>query len=50
MGSEWKLEAGCGAQETFCLWEVGYTQFAIKDAMDERKRIERARDANIEFQ
>ena len=34
----------------FCLWEVGYTQFARKDAMDERKRIERARDANIEFQ
>ena len=34
----------------FCLWEVGYTQFARKDAMDERKRIERARDASIEFQ
>ncbi len=33
----------------FCLWEVGYTQFARKDAMDERARIERARDAKIEF-
>ena len=33
----------------FCLWEVGYTQFARKDAIDERKRIERARDAKIEF-
>ena len=33
----------------FCLWEVGYTQFSRKDAMDERARIERARDAVIEF-
>ena len=34
----------------FCLWEVGYTQFARKDAVDERKRIERAGNAEIEFQ
>ena len=34
----------------FCLWEVGYTQFATRDVIDEKKRILRARDAVIGFQ
>lgn len=33
----------------FCLWEVGYTQFSAKDAVLEKKRIERALSAVIEF-
>jgi hypothetical protein len=33
----------------FCLWEVGYTQFAARDAFEEKKRIERAIHAEIEF-
>ena len=34
----------------FCLWEVGYTQFATRNVVDERKRITRALNAKIEFQ
>ena len=34
----------------FCLWEVGYTQFATRDIVDEKKRITRALRAKIEFQ
>ena len=33
----------------FCLWETGYTQFARQDALAERQRIARARDAEIVF-
>ena len=33
----------------FCLWEIGYTHFARADASEERRRILRARDAEIEF-
>ena len=33
----------------FCLREVGYTQFSAKDAVLEKKRIERALSAVIEF-
>ncbi len=33
----------------FCLWEVGYTQFVTRDAAEEKKRIERALDAEIVF-
>ena len=34
----------------FCLWEVGYTQFATRDVADEKRRITRALNAKIEFQ
>ena len=34
----------------FCLWEIGYTQFATHDVIDEKKRITRALNATIEFQ
>lgn len=34
----------------FCLWEVGYTQFAARDAKEEKKRINRALNAEIKFQ
>ena len=34
----------------FSLWEVGYTQFASRDTVLERKRISRALNAKIEFQ
>ena len=34
----------------FCIWEIGYTHFERKDAVEERKRIIRARDAEIVFQ
>ncbi len=34
----------------FCIWEVGYTQFAARNVLDERKRILRALHAAIEFQ
>lgn len=34
----------------FCLWEVGYTQFAARDIVDLKKRIVRALNAVIEFQ
>ena len=33
----------------FCLWETGYTQFARQDALAEKQRIIRARDAEIVF-
>ena len=33
----------------FCLWEVGYTHFASRDAVEEKRRIRRARDARIDF-
>ena len=33
----------------FCLWETAYTQFARQDALAERQRIMRARDAEIVF-
>ncbi len=33
----------------FCLWEVGYTNFAGKEAAEEKSRILRAINANIEF-
>ena len=33
----------------FCLWEVGYTHFATRDAVEEKKRIKRALNAKIEF-
>ncbi len=33
----------------FCLWEIGYTHFANRDALDEKKRIRRALNAKIEF-
>lgn len=33
----------------FCLWEVGYTQFAARDVIQERKRVLRALNAKIEF-
>ena len=34
---------------SFCLWEVGYSQFATRDALDERRRVLRAMNAVIEF-
>ncbi|MBQ2679383.1 MAG: hypothetical protein IJF98_04205 [Firmicutes bacterium] len=34
----------------FCIWEVGYTQFTTRDLRDERKRILRAMNAEINFQ
>ena len=34
----------------FCLWEIGYTQFATRNVVDEKKRITRALNARIEFQ
>lgn len=34
----------------FCLWEIGYTQFSIRNVVDEKKRITRALNARIEFQ
>ena len=33
----------------FCIWEIGYTHFDRVDAAGERKRIIRARDAEIIF-
>ena len=33
----------------FCLWEVGYSQFAARDAIEEKRRIVRAMHAQIEF-
>ena len=39
-----------GNVSCFCLWEVGYTHFSTRDAIDERKRILRALNAKIEFQ
>lgn len=33
----------------FCLWEIGYTHFAARDAIEERRRITRAINARIEF-
>lgn len=39
-----------GQVAIFCLWEIGYTHFARKEAAEERSRIVRARDAEIEFQ
>ena len=34
----------------FCIWEVGYTQFATRNVLDERRRILRALNAEIAFQ
>ena len=34
----------------FCLWEIGYTQFATRNVVDEKRRIIRAMNAKIEFQ
>lgn len=34
----------------FCLWEIGYTQFATRDIVDMKKRIIRALNATIGFQ
>ena len=34
----------------FCLWEVGYTQFATRDVANEKKRVTRALNAEISFQ
>ena len=34
---------------SFCLWEVGYSDIATFDALDERKRVMRAMNAVIEF-
>ncbi len=34
----------------FCLWEIGYTHFAMRDVMNEKERINRAMNAVIEFQ
>ena len=33
----------------FCLWEVGYTHFAARSMVDEKKRMLRAMNATIEF-
>ena len=33
----------------FCLWEVGYTQFAARNVLDEKRRISRALNAVIDF-
>ena len=38
-----------GEISIFCLWEVGYTHFDRENSKGERKRIMRARDAEIEF-
>ncbi len=38
-----------GQASVFCLWEIGYTSFVRIDATEERKRIARARDAEIRF-
>ena len=34
----------------FCLWEIGYTQFSLRNVLDEKNRIIRALNAKIEFQ
>ena len=34
----------------FCLWEVGYTHFAARDAVHGKKRITRALNATIDFE
>lgn len=34
----------------FCIWEMGNTHFARRDAAEQRKKIIRARDAEIVFQ
>ena len=39
-----------GNVSVFCLWEVGYTQFATRDVVQEKKRIDRAFNATIEFE
>lgn len=42
----WLMVSNVGA---FCLWEIGYTHFDRADAFALRRRIERARGAEIEF-
>ena len=42
----WLMVSNVGA---FCLWEIGYTHFDRADAFALRKRIVRARTAEIEF-
>lgn len=42
----WLMVSNVGA---FCLWEIGYTHFDRADAFALRRRIERARNAEIEF-
>ena len=39
-----------GNISVFCLWEVGYTQFATRDIIIEKKRVTRALNAEIDFQ
>ena len=39
-----------GNISVFCLWEVGYTQFATRDVVLEKRRITRALNATISFQ
>ncbi len=34
----------------FCIWEIGYTHFERREAAEKRKRIIRARNAEIDFQ
>ena len=34
----------------FCLWEIGYTQFSTRNVVDEKKRVFRALNADIDFQ
>ena len=38
-----------GNISVFCLWEVGYTQFATRDVVMEKRRITRALNATISF-
>jgi len=39
-----------GNISVFCLWEVGYTHFATRDVVAEKRRITRALNAEISFQ
>ncbi len=39
-----------GNISVFCLWEVGYTQFATRDIVMEKRRITRALNATISLQ
>ena len=39
-----------GNASCFCLWEVGYTYFTTRSLREEKKRIERALSAKIDFQ